>query len=162
MLRQPHRLVQPKQPVVQWTKFCSSATKFWPKPSFETASPLDFVESDRQYGCNSSVNTFTSLMNIPHPCIHAKNSKRTSGFSQPDLRRRMYSSCCDCQRQCASRLQPEMSLLPTCRFPSDKLLLLQQTGPDFLGPFALSNSTTYIKQYGLLHDDSRCSSTNVS
>ena len=62
----------------------------------------------------------------------------------------MCNSCYNCRRQLAYGLQPEKSLLPSCRFLSDKSFPFQQTGLDFFGSFASNNSTTFSKPYGLI------------
>ena len=62
----------------------------------------------------------------------------------------MYNRYYDCQSQLAYGLQPEMSPLPSCQFPSYKSFPFHQTGLDIFELFASSNSTTNNKRYGLI------------
>ena len=62
----------------------------------------------------------------------------------------MRRQCFDCRRQLASGLQPEMSPLPTLRFPKDKPFVFQQTGLDLFGPFASRTAGQYNKRYGVI------------
>ena len=69
--------------------------------------------------------------------------------------RKVVKTCYDCRRQKAAGLQPEMSDLPTFRFPDDKPFPFQQVGLDLFGPFATKMELTthddvFEKRWGLL------------
>ena len=99
------------------------------------------------------------ISNEHSPREHTRNTLQADywNLSARSQIRKMYNSCYDCRCQLAYGLQSEISPLPSCRFPSDKPFLFQQTGlfgplrqTEFFGPFASNNSTTYSKRYGLI------------
>ena len=92
------------------------------------------------------------ISNEHSPHEHTRNTIQADYWilSAISQKRKIYNSCYACRRQLAYGLQPEMSPLHSCRFPSDKPFPFQQTGLDIFGHFASNNSTTYNKRYGLI------------
>ena len=69
--------------------------------------------------------------------------------------RKVVETCYDCRRQKAAGLQPEMSDLPTFRFPEDKPFPFQQVVLDLFGSFATkmelkTHDDAFDKRWGLL------------
>ena len=86
------------------------------------------------------------------PPEHTRNTRQADYciLSARSQAHKMSNSCYDCRRHLAYGLQPEMSPLLSCQFPSDKPLPFQQTSLDIFEPYASNKSTTYTKRYGLI------------
>ena len=64
--------------------------------------------------------------------------------------RRVISHCYDCRRQHAYGTQPQMSVLPEFRFPTERPFPFRATGLDVFGPFASKTADQYHKRYAMI------------